>query len=470
MATDPRGEHIALIDTHAHLTFPQFEDDREAVCQRAWGEGLDYIITVGAGDGITGNRDALALAKSDKKIFATAGVHPHDADKFGKEWLSDLVSLMEEERVVAVGEAGLDYHHQHSSREAQAECFRAQLKLAHQYSKPIVIHDRDAHDDVWKIIQEEGIPQRGGVFHCFSGDLGFAEKVVEAGFFISFTGVITFPNARDLQGIASIIPLEKMVLETDCPYLAPQPFRGKRNEPAYIRFAAEMIAEIKELSLGDVSRMTTLNAKRLFGLPGADLEPRIAYRIRDSLYLNLTNQCNLACTFCPKFTDYEVKGHCLKLNREPDVEQVFQAMGHPEQYDEVVFCGYGEPTRRLELVKEVSQRMKSAGVKRIRLNTDGLASLVYGRNIPQELSHLMDAMSVSLNAPDASTYARICPSKYGEKAYHAVKQFILDAKACIPEVIATAVALPDLDIEACRRVAEQELGVPFKVRQYMSVG
>jgi TatD DNase family protein len=464
------GDHAALVDSHAHLTFSKFDGDRLDVLDRAWKAGVEQIVTVGSGEGIDGNRKALELAGKDARIWATVGVHPHDADGFEKEWITALGSMLGHERVVAVGEAGLDYHYMNSSKEAQAECFRAQLKLAHQYDLPIIIHDRDAHDDLLSLVREEGVPKAGGVFHCFSGDLAYAEKVLDAGFHISFSGIVTFPKAHDVLGVAAEIPLERMLIETDCPYLAPQPHRGKRNEPAFVRHVAETIAEAKELDLRDVARVTSINAKRLFNLPGAELEPRVAYRIRNSLYLNVTNRCNLACTFCPKFTDFEVKGHCLKLEKEPDIEQIFQAMGHPQGYDEVVFCGYGEPTVRLELVKEVARRMKDAGVKRVRLNTDGLASKLYDRCVPEELKGLIDAVSVSLNAPDAETYAKLCPSRYGAEAYENVKQFIRDAKRHLPEVLATAVAVPGLDVEACRRVAEDELGVTFKAREYMEVG
>lgn len=468
MSFTERPEVSTFIDTHAHITFSAFNDDLREVCDRAWDAGLEYIITIGSGEGIDGNRNAVELADRDQHIFATVGVHPHDAKDFDEQWLTKLIALMKHERVVAVGETGLDYHYDNSPREAQQECFRAQLKLAHQYDKPIIIHAREADDDIWRVIEETGVPPHGGVFHCFSGDLAFAQRAIEAGFYISFSGIVTFPKAHDLQGVVSRIPLDRVLIETDCPYLAPQPVRGKRNEPAYVRYVAQTIAEIKELSLDDVARITTRNAKKIFGLPGAEEEPRIAYRIRNSLYLNITNRCNLCCSFCAKHDGYEVKGHYLKLQREPDVEDIYKAMGHAEGYDEVVFCGFGEPTVRLEIVKEVAKRMKAGGVKRVRLNTDGLANLVYGRNVAEELKDIIDAVSVSLNAPDAKTYADLCASKHGEKAYEGVKDFICEAKKHLPEVVATAVALPDLDIDACRKVAEDELGVTFRAREFIS--
>ena len=397
------------------------------------------------------------------------GVHPHDAAKMADDWLDRLEGMAADPKVVAIGEIGLDYHYDHAPRELQHERFREQVALADRVGKPVVIHDREAHEDVWKIVEEAGIPARGGVFHCFSGDVRFAERVVRAGFFLSIPGVVTFKNAADLHEVVSEMPLERMVLETDCPFLAPEPHRGKRNEPAFVAEVAKTIAKLKGLTPEDVGRVTSLNARRLFTLPGAELEPHIAYRIRNSLYLNITNRCNLACRFCPKHTDYEVKGYSLKLEREPSVEEIFLAMGQPEKYDEVVFCGYGEPTLRIEVVKEIARRMQERGVKRVRLNTDGLANLVYGRDVLPELAGIIDAISVSMNAPDAATYAANCPSRHREAAYEAVLAFIAGAKQHIPEVVASVVALPGMDLEACRRRAAA-LGVPLRIREYMNVG
>lgn len=463
------NEVPSFIDTHTHLTFHQFDEDREDVIRRAWDAGLSSVIAVGAGEGIAGNEAAIALAKRNDRIFATVGIHPHDAKDATEEWYSKLAGLATNERVVAIGELGLDYYHKHSPVDAQKDCFKKLLELADRVEKPVVIHDRDAHDDVWSVMKEAGLPKKGGVFHCFSGDVGFADRIVAEGFYISIPGVITFKNSRVMQEVVSETPLERLLIETDCPYLSPEPYRGKRNEPAYVVEVARKIAEIKGLSLEDVARVTTLNAKRLFELPGAELEPHIAYRIRNSLYLNITNRCNMACSFCPKHTDFEVKGYYLKLPKEPSVEEVFLAMGQPEKYDEIVFCGYGEPTVRLEVLKVIAKRMKEMGVARVRLNTDGLANVVYGRNVLPELAGLIDAISVSLNAADATGHEKICPSKFGAQAYDAVLDFIREAKKYIPDVTASVVALPDLDIEACRKRAD-ELGVPLRVREYMNVG
>jgi TatD DNase family protein len=317
-------------------------------------------------------------------------------------------------------------------------------------------------------MQEEDAESVGGVLHCFSGNLEMARKCLDMGFYISFAGPLTYPKNDALRAIAQTLPIDVMLVETDCPYLSPQKWRGKRCEPAYVRATAEKLAEIKGLSIEDVARITSLNAWRLFGIGNIDQSTRIAYKIRNSLYLNITNRCTNSCTFCAKFSDFTVKGHQLCLEREPSVEDVIDAIGDPSSYDEVVFCGYGEPLLRLDLVKKVAGYLKQKSIT-VRINTDGQANLVHGRNILPELAGLVDSISVSLNAPDASTYHKICRSEFGEQGYEALKSFILEAKNLIPSVTATAVTLPGVDIDACRKVA-QELKVEFRERVYNEVG
>jgi TatD DNase family protein len=289
------------------------------------------------------------------------------------------------------------------------------------------------------------------------------------GFFISIPGTVTFSKATTQQEVVRCIPLEKILLETDCPYLAPEPYRGKRNEPAFIRNTAEKVASLKSLSFEDVCRITSLNARALFGIGEELPKGKIVYPIRNSLYLNLTNRCSNLCTFCAKKASYVVKGHDLELSREPSAEELVQAVGDPQRYQEIVFCGFGEPLLRLETVKTVAAELKKKGA-RVRIDTDGQANLVYGRNILPELKGLVDAVSVSLNAESPEKYQRLCRSPFGEESFHGILDFIREAKKVIPEVVATIVEMPGVDVEACRRLAEEGLGVKFKRRAYDEVG
>lgn len=330
------------------------------------------------------------------------------------------------------------------------------------------MHDRDAHGEILSILAEENAAQVGGIIHCFSGDYEMARKAMGMNFLISVPGAITYKGSAAQVEAVQRIPLEKLLIETDSPFLAPIPHRGKPNEPSLVPLVAEKIAAIKGLSPGDVGRVTTLSALRIFRIP-AEEEVRVSYRIRNSLYLNITNRCTNACTFCAKRDDYHVKGHYLKLPGEPSVAEVLAEVGDPAMYDEIVFCGFGEPLLRLDAVKEIAKGLKEKGA-RTRVNTDGLANLVHGRNVLPELSGLVDALSVSLNAPDAETYGRICPNRYGAASFPALLDFLREAPRHIPSVTATAVALPDLDHDAVRRLAESIAGVVFRLRPFAEVG
>jgi TatD DNase family protein len=456
-----------LVDSHAHLDSKPYAADLDAVIERALDNGVGHILTVGCD--LESSRASVDLALRYDNVYASIGIHPHDASTVSNALVDELARMIEAvDKVVAVGETGLDFYRDRSPRDLQEAAFRSHIQLAKATGKPLIIHDRDAHDDVVRIMQEENAGDAGGVLHCFSGDLDMARKCVAMGFYISFAGPLTYPKNDALRNIARTLPIDVMLVETDSPYLAPQNWRGKRCEPAYIRSTAEKLAEVKGLTLEDVARITSLNAWRLFGIGEVDQSTRIAYVIRNSLYLNITNRCTNSCTFCAKFRDFTVKGHQLCLEREPSVDEVLAAIGDPSSYDEVVFCGYGEPLLRLDLVKQVAGYLKQKKIT-VRINTDGQANLVHGRNVLPELAGLVDAISVSLNAPDAATYQKICRSEFGERGYAALKEFLVEARQHIPSVTATAVALPGIDIDACRRVADQ-LHVEFRERVYNEVG
>jgi TatD DNase family protein len=458
-----------LIDSHAHLNFKDFKDEIPQVLARAKEAGVGCLINVGTG--VAESRQVVAMAEEHPTIFAAIGVHPHDAAKMSDGDLAEIKALASHEKVVAIGEVGLDYYYEHSPKEIQQKRLRDFVRLAKEVKLPLVIHCRDAFDDCFKILDEEDGWRGGGVFHCFTGDLATATKIVKKGFYVSFSGIVTFKKSVELQKAAKNLPRDRYLIETDCPFLTPEPHRGKKNEPAYVRLVAKKLAELKNLSVTDVERISARNTKELFGLP-IDLPDdsfKIAYRIRNSLYLNITNQCTLACVFCPKFDDWMVKGHFLQLDHEPSEEEILEAVGDPAPYQEIVFCGFGESTLRLDLLKSLAKKLKSEGVK-IRLDTEGLANLVHGRNVLPELKGLIDAASISLNAPDAKTYAKVCPSKFGEAAYPAVKSFIIEAKKYIPDVTASVVGLPNMDLDLCRKIVEDELKVKFRIRPYDEVG
>jgi TatD DNase family protein len=455
-----------LIDTHAHLEMREFNDDRESVIRRAREAGVEYIITIGTS--VESSRDAVLLADKYEFIYAAIGIHPHEVKDVLHPAYEMIRHLAKHKKVVAYGEIGLDYHYEHSPRTDQQRKFRDMLREARELDLPVIIHDRDAHEDTLRILSEEWSPDLGGVMHCFSGDVGMANTLIEMGFSISIAGPVTFPKAEALRAVVRQLPIEHLLVETDAPYLAPQPARGKRNEPAFVRHTAEAIARIKGLSFDDVARITSFNAMQLFGIGKMPERGQITYPIRNSLYLNITNRCTAACTFCVRYHTDFVKGHNLRLGEEPAAEELIAGIGDPKRYAEIVFCGYGEPLLRLDVVKAVAGEVKRRG-GRVRIDTNGHANLIYKRNVLPELAGLVDAVSVSLNAQNAEVYNRISQPKFGIDAYDAVKDFIREAGKYIPDVTATVVSLPDVDIAACQKIAD-ELGARFRVREYNVVG
>ncbi len=263
---------MELVDSHAHLDFPQFNPDREEVIRRAEEAGIRLIVNVGAD--LDSSRASVALAERYPFVYAAVGVHPHDADTLDERALKALTELARHPKVVAIGEIGLDFYRDLSPRQTQRKAFLRQLELASRLGKPVIIHDRDAHREVLSIIRDYAARADGsrplGVLHCFSGDIEMALKAIELGFFISVAGPVTFKNARKLPQIVRELPLDSLLVETDCPYLTPHPYRGKRNEPAYVRLVAEAVARIKGIPAEQVARVTLRNAIRLFGIaPGS---------------------------------------------------------------------------------------------------------------------------------------------------------------------------------------------------------
>ncbi len=253
-----------LIDSHCHLDMTCYENDLDKILSRARAHGVHSIITIGIDE--KSSMAAVELAKKHSMLKATVGVHPHDVEQVDKSTYTRLKTLASANRVhvVGYGEIGLDYAKQYAEPASQKKSFREQLEIAKDLELPVIIHDRDAHDDTLNILRQAGPFPNGGVMHCFSGDIHFAEQIMEIGFFISIPGVVTFKNGKDLQTVASKVPLQSLILETDGPFLSPVPWRGKRNEPSYLPFTAEKVAELKELSIEEVADQTSKNVQMLF--------------------------------------------------------------------------------------------------------------------------------------------------------------------------------------------------------------
>lgn len=253
-----------LTDTHAHLYFDRFDDDRDEVIRRALDADVKRIINIGID--IETSRACIKLAEQYDGLHATVGIHPNDATKLDDSTLAELRELSRHEKVVAIGEIGLDFYRDRPPPEAQERAFRRQIALAKEVGLPIVIHNREAAREILDVLKSEGLQGlHGGVFHCFSENRSIAEEILQAGFHISFTGNLTFKKSH-LPEVAEMVPLERLLLETDCPFLSPEPKRGRRNEPAHVVYIAQKLAEIKNRALDELGESTTENAIRLFNL------------------------------------------------------------------------------------------------------------------------------------------------------------------------------------------------------------
>jgi TatD DNase family protein len=244
---------VKLVDSHCHINDKQFDDDREAAIERALAAGVEHMMVI----------DAPEFAERSPAMYATIGVHPHEAAKASEETFARMTDLASHEKVLAVGEIGLDYHYDFSPRDVQHRVFTRQLEMAAEFRKPIVIHTREAWDDTLAAVAQSGGLPYGGIMHCFTGDAAQARQALAMGFYLAFGGVLTFPKAEALREAARITPEDRLLVETDCPYLAPVPFRGKRNEPAYVAQTARKLAEVRGVTLEAIAEVTTRNFERL---------------------------------------------------------------------------------------------------------------------------------------------------------------------------------------------------------------
>jgi len=260
---------LGLIDSHCHLDNEQFDADRDAVVERALAAGVQYMVAIGTGEGPPDLQAGIRLAESYPCLYATVGIHPHDAAKALPEHYTQLAELLRHPKVVALGEIGLDYHYDFSPPLAQRAAFLAQMDVARAARRPIVIHTREAWDDTLTLLDSHWRPTGlGGIMHCFSGGPAEAERCLDLGFHLSFGGIVTFPKALDVHAAARLVPAERLLIETDAPYLAPVPRRGKRNEPAFIVDTARRIAELRGVGVEEIATVTAANFRRLCGLLG----------------------------------------------------------------------------------------------------------------------------------------------------------------------------------------------------------
>lgn len=258
---------MELIDSHCHIDSPQFAEDREAMLGRARAAGVTTLLAIGNGPGPEKLDAALPFAEANDWIYTSIGIHPHEAKEATPAHMDELARLAKHPKVIAWGEIGLDYYYDYSPRDVQERVFREQMELARAAGLPIIIHCRDAWDDCLRVLEEAWKPTGlGGILHCFAGTEEHARRGIEMGFLVSFTGNISFPKAQGIRDVAKVLPLTEVLIETDSPYLAPQPHRGKRNEPAYVAEVAKVLANVRDLQVEEVATQTSNNFRRFFRL------------------------------------------------------------------------------------------------------------------------------------------------------------------------------------------------------------
>jgi TatD DNase family protein len=459
--TNERTLDKMFIDTHAHLFYPNFNGEVDQVIERAKQAGVDYMIVPGT-DLAT---SVLAVELSEKYdcIYAAVGIHPHDTKDWNDSLLAQIEELAKNKKVVAIGEIGLDYYYDFSPRDIQLKAFEAQLELALKLNLPVIIHNREANDDVMSFARKYKDSGLRAQFHCFAGSIEDARELVEMHHFLSFPGNVTFKNADAIRKVVSRIAPENLLLETDCPFMTPVPHRGERNEPALIKLVAEKIAEIHNLTVDNIGRTTSYNAHKLFGI-GEKPALSFTYRLGQSLYINVTNRCDADCIFCDRKGEAVISGYNLKMKKseEPEAEVYIKEIGDPKQYKEIVFCGYGEPTIRWEVVKQVAKYIKDNGGK-TRMNTDGHGNVINKRDITPELKDTIDTVSISLNSTDPEQYAALMRV---DKSMHAeMIDFAKKAKN-YTHVVLSVVGMKEVDAEAAKKFVTEEVGVDFREREY----
>jgi TatD DNase family protein len=451
-----------FIDTHCHLFSKEFNDDIDNVIDNAKSACVDYII-VPATD-LETSKLVLDLVDKYDFIYGAIGIHPHESKDWTPSLINSLGKLANHKKIVAIGEIGLDYFYDFSPKEKQIEAFKAQLDFALLKNLPVIIHNRDADEDMMKIISSYAGTGLKAQLHCYSSTLQNAKDLIQMHHFLSFTGNITFNKMDNLREVVSNISLDHVLLETDSPYMTPVPFRGKRNEPAHVKLVAEKIAALHNLSVEEVGKITSFNAFKLFGI-GAKSETVFTYKIGNSLYINITNRCNADCTFCKRKTEPLVAGYNLAMTKseEPPAEIYISEIGDPKEYDEIVFCGFGEPTIRWDVVKKVARYVKDNG-GRTRLNTNGHGNYINKKDITPELSHLIDVVSISLNAVDPRQYSEIMQLDPG--FFNEMINFARSSKPFVEKVVMSVVSLSNINLEKARIIAEQKVGAEFRIRPY----
>lgn len=449
-----------FIDSHAHLFYSNYDSDLDDVIDRAEKNGVSFIIIPSTD--LNTAEQVLKLVDKYDLIYGAVGVHPHETKNWDPSFIPKLEKLAHHKKIVAIGEIGLDYYYDYSPSDKQIEAFRAQIDLALKLNMPVIVHNRDSDKDMMEIIGSYCSRGLKAHFHCFNGSIEDGMELIGMNHMLSFPGNITFKKSDSLRKIAEQLPMDHLLIETDSPFMTPEPYRGKRNEPANVRLVAEKLAELHNIRVEDVARITSYNNFRMFGIGSG---PVFTYKLGDSLYINVTNRCNAKCVFCRRKGEAILKGYNLKMNKteEPDVVTYIREIGDPKKFKEIVFCGYGEPTIRWDVVKAVAKYVKKNG-GRTRINTNGHGNYINKKDITPEFKNVIDVVSISLNSIEPKQYSQITGLE--TRMFNEMIQFATLVRPKVEKVVMSIVSLKEVEISKARKLVEEKIGAEFRVREY----
>lgn len=429
-----------MIDSHVHLDHPAFAEDLDGVLAHAVEDGVSALMNVGFDR--TSARTTADLVEKYPFFYGIVGTHPHDAVSHDEAFEDELAQYLDQPRILGIGEIGLDFYYDHSPRPVQREVFRQMLRLAGITDKPIVIHCRDAGDEVLDILTSNS-KEYSGIFHAFSGDAVMTRRVLELGFYLGIGGVSTYKNSRLLE-ITRTVPLERLVLETDSPYLAPHPFRGRRNEPAFVRFVAEALARTHAVSPEEVIRRTTENFFAAMKTKRKTQPPPV-YKIGNNVYIHTAEGAE--------------PGQLAVLAQE-----VADGVG---SVTEAVICGYTDPLEHLDQVTAIATRLKSRGIP-VRLVAGVRGHAVATPEIMRALAGSVGAVSVRMYGCNAAQHEKAVMTGRGSAAFDSLVEFTKASLAAGIDTECQFVAVPKTKVELCRELAGK-LGARFSVRTYRTL-
>jgi TatD DNase family protein len=438
----------------------QYANNIEQVIQESIDSSIEKIIVPSAAPDSL--QKVIDLTEKFDTVYGALGIHPHESKHFTKDIKTFIESNLSNKKIIAVGESGLDFHYNLSPPVMQIKTLKAHIELADRFNLPLILHQRKAFDKMKEVLDSyTKLPPI--VIHCFSGGLKEARYYIQKGFFISFTGSITFNKEPEMDQVLEEVPMDRLFLETDSPYLSPEPFRGKTNHPKHVKIIAEKIATVKGIKLDDVAQASTKNACSFFHLPFEN-NPLVHFVRDKTLYLNITNQSNNKLDKKYMYRHAYTRRYNLNLNYDPSIEELKEIIqNNILKIKDVVFLNHGEPTLRDAEFKDLATYAKSFKL-RLHLDTDGLANKRFQRNFAAELVGLFDVINVDINAASAKEYMTNHRPPFGQESFDEVLNFVNECSKFAPSVIVRTVAMPGVDIKSCENMVKTKLNVEFKSR------